>query len=292
MAERTYEKKLTLPIDDALQGKTVRWILRRYLELSAGLVKQLKETERGICLSGESVRVNRLVQAGECLVLTVTETDSPNISPVPMPLSILYEDEDVLAVNKPGGMPTHPSQNHHTDTLANGVMAYFQERAFTFRAITRLDKDTSGAVLIAKHTLSAYRLSDAMQKNLIQKEYLALVNGIPEPENGVISLPIGRREGSVILRCVSPEGKPAVTEYETVKAGEGTALVRLRPITGRTHQIRVHLSHRGNPIVGDDLYGAPQTEERVHLHCRRLTFPHPETKELITVTAPLPRDML
>ena len=274
-----------------MDGATVKAVLRGKMGLSSSIVKRLKQAENGILLNGSPVHVDKRVQIGDRLELTLFDTPSSGIEPVPIPLDILYEDEDMLAVNKPPAMPTHPSQNHHTDTLANGIMYYYRDCPFTVRVITRLDKDTSGVVLIAKHALSAQRLSDAMREKKIFKEYLAAVNGIPNPQKGTISLPLGRMPGSVILRCVTPEGKTAITEYETLWTEKELSLVRLHPLTGRTHQLRVHMSHSGTPIYGDDLYGAPQREERVRLHCSSLSLPHPATGEPLKITAPLPEDI-
>ncbi|MBR2878602.1 MAG: RluA family pseudouridine synthase, partial [Clostridia bacterium] len=162
---------------------------------------------------------------------------------------------------------------------------------FTFRAITRLVRDTSGVVLIAKNPLSAANLSDDMKSGRIKKEYAAVTCGVPNPPKGRIDAPIKRLRESVILRCVSADGKEAVTDYETISVSGGLSLVRLYPLTGRTHQLRVHLSHIGTPIYGDDLYGAPQKNESTRLHCRKITFIHPHTKSETVLEAPLPQDM-
>lgn len=285
------EKKIIVKIDKVLHGRDIKYILHNHMELSSTLVKRLKRTDNGILLNGEAVNVLRTVCAGDELVLTFYDESSDNIVPKNIPICILYEDEDIIAVNKPRSMPTHPSFNHYEDTLANGIMYYFRDKDFTFRAITRLDRDTSGVVLVAKNPLSAQILSDDMKNKKINKEYIAVVNGVPEPLYGTVSAPIKRRESSVMLRCVAPDGRDAITEYEVEKAFGGLSLVKLRPVTGRTHQLRVHMSFIGTPIYGDDLYGASQMEEETRLHCRRISFFHPMTKEKITVTAPIPDDI-
>ncbi len=283
------DKKFEILIDDTLSGKTVKELLHRN-GVSSTLIKELKESEDGIKLSGKKVFVNEKVKTGDRLLITLKDKRS-DIAPSDIPLSVLYEDEDIIAVNKPRNMPIHPSQNHHGDTLANALMHYFLGEDFTFRVITRLDKDTSGVVLLAKNPLSGAILGEAMKKGSIKKEYLALVNGRMNPEKGEINAPIGRREESVILRCVTPLGKEAITFYETLQSNGDYSLVKLSPLTGRTHQIRVHLSYMGNPIYGDDLYGAAQKNERVRLHCSEISFCHPITDEEMTIEAPMMEDM-
>lgn len=284
------DKILSLEIDPSMHGKTVKYILQNRLGLSSALITQIKKTENGIMLSGERVFVNKRVCEGDELIITIAD-DTSDIPEGNIPLDIIYEDEDIIAVNKPRNMPTHPSQNHYEDTLANGLMYYYKGNNFTFRAITRLDRDTSGVVLIAKNPLSAANLSDDMKSGRIKKEYAAVTCGVPNPPKGRIDAPIKRLRESVILRCVSADGKEAVTDYETISVSGGLSLVRLYPLTGRTHQLRVHLSHIGTPIYGDDLYGAPQENESVRLHCKKITFIHPHTKAKTVLEAPLPQDM-
>lgn len=283
------DKKFGILIDDTLSEKTVKELLHRN-GVSSSLMTELKESEDGILLNGKKVFVNEKVKTGDRLLITLKDKRS-DIAPSDIPLLVLYEDEDIIAVNKPRNMPIHPSQNHHGDTLANALMHYFLGEDFTFRVITRLDKDTSGVVLLAKNPLSGAILGEAMKKGSIKKEYLALVNGKMNPEKGEINAPIGRREESVILRCVTPLGKEAITFYETLQSNGDYSLVKLSPLTGRTHQIRVHLSYIGNPIYGDDLYGAAQKDERVRLHCSKISFCHPITGEEMTIEAPLMEDM-
>ena len=258
-------KKIVLNIDDELDGKKIKYILRNHMGMSASLVKQLKYSEDGILLNGKTVFTNHNVSKGDELVLTFRDTASENIEPKNIPLDILYEDEDIIALNKPRSMPTHPSQNHHDDTLANGVMYYFSGVDFTFRVITRLDRDTSGVVLVAKNALAAQRLGDDIKLKKIKKKYIAALSGVPISFSGRIDAPVKRVDGSAILRCVSPEGKAAVTDYEVVCEKNGISMVKLVPYTGRTHQLRVHMSSMGTPIYGDDLYGASQIEFNIAL---------------------------
>ncbi len=284
------DRRLEIPIDARYDGMTIKHILRTEYRVSAAILTRLKQEPDGILLSGKPVFVTQRVKAGEGLLVTIRDGVS-EIEPAEIPLSILYEDEDIIAVDKPRGMPTHPSHNHHGDTLANGLMGYFRGQNFVFRVITRLDKDTSGVVLVAKNPLSAAILVEEMKAGRIQKEYLAVTCGAPKPDTGEILAPIRRKEGSMVLRCIAPDGREAVTRYETISQRETLALVRLLPLTGRTHQLRVHLSSLGTPIYGDDLYGAPQTGEATRLHCKRLVFCHPVTQEEMVLQAPVPRDM-
>ncbi len=284
------EKIITLKIDATLHGRKIESVLEKNLEISTTLIRRLKRTADGITLNGKEATVIEKVSYGDELVVKISGRAQKNIIPVNFPIDVLYEDEDIIAVNKPRSMPTHPSRNHQDDTLANRVVYYLGEQS-AFHVITRLDRDTSGVVLIAKHTVSAKFLTENIKDRNISKEYIAVVNGVPNPPQETVSAPIKKREESGILRCVAPDGKEAVTKYETIKIAENLSLVKLLPITGRTHQLRVHMSYMGTPIYGDSMYGAPQTGEKTRLHCYRITFSHPMTKQIITVTAPIPKDI-
>ena len=285
------KKVIELQIDNTLDGRKIRYVLRNHMGLSVRLIRLMKYTQDGILLNGKEAKQDTQVKTEDILRLTMEDTPSENIEPIELPLHILFEDADIIALNKPRNMPTHPSQNHHGDTLANALAYYFRDMDFTFRVITRLDKDTSGIVLVAKNAMAAQKLSMAMQNGAIQKEYVAAVCGVPLPSEGTITMPIKRKEDSVIVRCAAPDGKEAVTDYYTEKTKNGVSFVRLLPRTGRTHQLRVHMQYIGTPIFGDDLYGAPQSDEKTRLHCRKLSFPHPVSGEIIRIEAPVPEDM-
>ena len=282
--------KYTAKKDDS--GKSVKQIIEREFSLSSRTLSKLKKNG-GIKVNRNIVTVRFSLSESDILTLSIDDIPSQSIERVDIPLDVLYEDEDILIVNKPLGMPTHPSQGHHTDTLANAVMYRYRDTDFTFRAITRLDGDTTGVVLIARNALSAQRLTHSLQNGDIKKEYAAVVLGVPEKSKGIIDAPIARCEDSIIKRKIDPDGKRAVTHYEVdFTRNDGLySLVKAFPITGRTHQIRLHLSHIGHPIYGDFLYGDPIDGVRAYLHCRSLTFPHPMTKEIMTVAAPLPQDI-
>lgn len=312
--------------------------IREYLKgrgYSHHILAQIKRTDGGIRLNGRPVPVNALLQSGDLLEITLIEqAPSEHIPAVPVPFSIVYEDEDLLIVNKPADTPIHPSFQNHENTLANGIAWYYAQKGlpFVYRCINRLDRDTSGLLIIAKHALCASILSKAMKEHtlrtasadtlenlpfsvsaaadLLQKEasgelisenpfqihrtYLAIAEGkIDAP--GTITAPIGRKEGSVLERCVDFEkGEPAVTHYQPVhyRKDLDLSLISLRLETGRTHQIRVHMGYLGHPLIGDYLY-YPRKDliQRQALHSWQLDFLHPITKERLNFQAPLPKDM-
>ena len=217
------------------------------------------------------------------------------IPPVRLPLDIIYEDEDIIVINKPAGMPVHPSINNYTNTLANGLAWYYQEQGkpFIFRCTNRLDRDTSGLTIIAKHMLSSNILSRMTVRHEIRREYLAIVRGSVQPAEGTISAPLSRKPGSVIERTVDfDHGERAVTHYHVVEETNGHSLVSLLLETGRTHQIRIHMKYLGFPLIGDYLYN-PDMEymQRQALHSCRLALNHPITGEKLEFRAPLPEDM-
>ncbi|MCD7883774.1 MAG: RluA family pseudouridine synthase [Lachnospiraceae bacterium] len=276
------------------------------------VLMQLKRTDGGILRNGEPVFTNRPLLPGDTLSIRIAEAaDSKSIKPVSLPLAIVYEDEDLLVVDKPSDMPVHPSMGNYENTLANAVMYYYASRGipFTFRCVTRLDRDTTGLVLIAKNMLSSAILSDMSAKRQIHREYLAVTEG-ELPENGTVDAPIARAEGSPLLRCVNFEkGERAVTHYQRLGVFTGSrklsipeasalpdvfSLASVTLGTGRTHQIRVHMNYIGHPLPGDFLYN-PDTvcplAPRQMLHSHRLSFAHPITGEMLSFESKLPQDM-
>ncbi|MBO5059604.1 MAG: RluA family pseudouridine synthase [Clostridia bacterium] len=283
-------REFTLNIEDNFDGKDIKFILKNYFQFSDKLITALKSDD-GILLNGKKEFVIKQVKKGDFLKLTLPEKRSLNILPNDIPLDILYEDEDILAVNKPADMPTHPSIGHFEGTLANAVMHYFRDIPFTFRAVTRLDRDTSGVVVIAKNAAAADRLSSQLQSGDFIKEYTAVCVGIPKATKGTIDAPIKREKKGIIRRCIHEDGKRAVSNYEVISTLGKLSLIKLTPHTGRTHQLRLHLSHIGTPIYADFLYGEDIPGERIRLHCGQVEFCHPFSGRPVKITAPLPDDM-
>lgn len=264
---------------------------------SQSLIRQLRNEEKGITIDGKTVYTTRILKPGEILSLNLVEKESSeHIVPTPMPIHIQYEDEHILVVNKDAGVPIHPSQGNFDNTLANGIACYFKEKGepFIYRAINRLDRDTTGLLILAKNPLSACILSDMVKKREIHRRYLAVACGKTPPE-GVIDAPIARVKGSTIERQVDEvHGEQARTRYKRLFYDETTdhSLVGLCLETGRTHQIRVHLKYIGHPLPGDFLYHPDYRYiSRQALHSFRLDFLHPIKKEPLSFEAPLPEDM-
>lgn len=265
------------------------------LAYSSQIITHLKRTENGILLNGVWAYVSDILHTGDTLTITLIESSpSDNIVPSNLPLHIVYEDEDLLVINKPAGMPIHPSQGNYDNTLANAVAYYYQQQnePFTYRCINRLDRDTTGLLILAKHMYSASLLSTMVQNREIHREYLAIACG-EVPENGTIEAPIGRVDGSTIERQVDEEhGDYACTHYKRIAYSNGYSLVSLKLATGRTHQIRVHMKHIGHPLPGDFLYNPDYSViKRQALHSHRLRFLHPITKKALEFVAELPNDM-
>ena len=277
-------------VDKNFHNKPVKAVLKSHFGLSEHMITLLKKDD-GIKVNDKKEFVNKILSEGDLVKITLYETGSENILPDDVALDILYEDEDILAVNKAGDMPTHPSIYHFRGTLANAVMNYYKDVPFTFRAVTRLDRDTSGVVVIAKNAIAADKLSKQLQDGTFYKEYVALCVGIPSPESGRIDAPIHREKEGIIKRCIDENGKPAVSDYQVIDKKNGFSLVRLFPKTGRTHQLRLHLSHIGTPIYADFLYGTDVENERIRLHCEKVSFTHPFSREKMEISAKIPDDM-
>ena len=288
-------RTISYDIDSHSEGLRVEQFLRRK-GYSAQNLSTIKRMPESILVNGVHYYMEQTLKAGDRLLVRIQETESSrNIPPVCAPLSVVYEDEDLIVVNKPAGMPIHPSLNNYTNSLANALAWYYQQQGkpFIFRCCNRLDRDTSGLTVVAKHLVSGNILSTMTKKKEVRREYLAVVRGHIIPESGTISAPLARKGGTIIERVVDfDRGEPAVTHYHLVREANGHSLVSLQLETGRTHQIRIHLKHLGFPLVGDYLYN-PDMEyiSRQALHSFRLSFPHPITGEVMDFTAPLPEDM-
>ena len=270
-------KTFEIIIDDNKSGLTLKDLLLRE-GYSVTLIKRVKYG--GIALNGECVTVRATVKTGDVVTVTLPDEASDGIEPMDIPLRVLYEDEYILAVDKPGGMPTHPSKGNSLPTLANAVMGMYGGN-FVFRSINRLDRDTSGIVLIAKDQKSAGRLSVDMRKGLFRKFYECIAEGITEVR-GEIDAPIERESPDSIKRTVREDGKRAVTRFERIGIDGENSRLRVELLTGRTHQIRVHMAYIGHPLVGDFLYGN-RNEKGYFLRCVSLSFPHPITGEIIEI---------
>lgn len=262
---------------------------------SRSVIVHLKKTENSLMSDGRWLYVRDMLYPGDELTVNLIETESSKkIPPVPMDLDIVYEDEDILVINKPSNTPIHPSLHNYENTLANGVADYFKKQgiSYVFRCMNRLDRDTTGLTILAKHMLSASILSRDIVNRQVHRTYLAIVDGTLTG-SGTIDAPIGREEGSLITRCIDYEhGERAITHYKSLASRDGLTLVSLELETGRTHQIRVHMKHLGYPLIGDYLYHPDTTRiDRQALHSYRLEFIHPITKKAMELTAPLPCDM-
>lgn len=279
-------------------GRTVEELLRS-LGYSKSLINRIKLTDNGLLIHGEKVYTTHHMQPGERLEVTLPqEPSSKHIVPTPMSLSILYEDEDLMVINKAANVPIHPSQGNFSNSLANGLAWYFEQKqqTFVFRAINRLDRDTTGLLIVAKNALSSCILSDMVKKRQIHRTYLAAVNGnLSDQPEGTIDVPIARLPGSTIARIPDPvHGESAVTHYRLLsyQSGTDTSLLEIRLETGRTHQIRVHMKYIGHPLYGDFLYNPDyRFLNRQSLHSWKLSFLHPVTRDPMEFTADIPEDM-
>lgn len=251
--------------------------------VSRRMLNSLKHTESGLTRNGAPVRSIDTVNPGDTIVLSPRDENrlEPNFS---LSVPVVFENGSVIVFDKPCGMPVHPSANHHDDTLGNYFAVLCPD--ITFRPLNRLDKDTTGLCAVAKNELSA----KILQKS-IEKTYFAAVHGIID-ESGTVDAPIGRADGSIILRCVRDDGRPSVTHYTRLTRNAGYSLAKVLPETGRTHQIRVHFSYIGHPLAGDDLYGGSRADiGRQALHCGKISFTDPQSGDVITVNSDIPEDI-
>ena len=285
---------LRIRIDESRAGAAVKRVLREDWGVSAALLARLKRTPGAILLAGQEAPVTAVVRCGD--VLSVDLTDAPPerpVPPAPIPLRIVYEDEWLLVLDKPPYLPSLPS------SLAPGEASVASALAFRFgptaccHVVNRLDRGTSGLMAAAKCGYLHERLRSALHTGDFVREYRGVAMGLLSPPCGEIDLPIARAEGSLIRRCVSAAGAEARTRYETLAATERFSLLRLLPLTGRTHQLRVHLAAAGHPLAGDFLYGTEDLSliGRPALHSAMLFLTHPVTGEALRLTSPLPPDL-
>ncbi len=287
------QKTLKLTVSKDSSGITIE----RYLErngVSGKMMVSLKKNPENVLLNGSPSKLNTVLTEDDVVEVTIVEKkDETSILPWEEELDIVYEDNEIIVINKPAGMPVHPSRRHPDTTLANALV-YRYGKDNSFHCITRLDKDTSGLVLVARNRYAAAQLSESMKKHEIRKQYLAIVAG-KIAQSGTVVAPIFR-PGASVKRCVDFEhGSDSITEYDPLEyfGRNNVTLLRVKPVTGRTHQIRVHMAFIGHPLCGDQLYNpSPGIMKRQALHACRLSFPHPLTKKPLEFEAELPCDML
>ena len=283
--------KYTIKETDTYQN--VKEVLKAYFGISERLLLKLKNTQN-ILLNGTSTYVSKEVVSGDIIeVLIDFVEDNSNIVPIKMNLNIIYEDDSYLVLNKEPNMAIHPSMLHYDTSLSNGVKYYFDSINLKkkIRPVNRLDKDTSGLVIFAKNEYIQECLVSQMKTKNMKKTYLAVCEGLFTEKSGTINAPIARKPGSIIERYVDSSGDIAITHYEVLDEIDNVSIVKCVLETGRTHQIRVHLSHLGHPILGDTLYGNKNTNvPRQLLHAYKLDFIHPISKENVSYTAPIPED--
>lgn len=285
---------LSYQIDKDEHYDNVLHVLKEQFLLSDRLITKLKKANK-IYLNDLQTYTKKSVTMGDTVsVLIDFEEDNSNIVASNIPLNIIYEDDYLLVLNKPANIAIHPSILHFDNSLSNGVKFYFDKLGLKkkIRIVNRLDRNTSGIVVFAKNEYIQECLIKQMKTKELKKEYLAIAKGILESKSGTLNFPIARKEGSIIERTVSSDGDSAITHYDVVKEFNNLSLVHIVLETGRTHQIRVHFSHIGHPILGDTLYGSPsKLINRQALHSYKLTFIHPVTKKVLSLEAPLPNDI-
>ena len=273
-------------------GKRVGTVLTTRLQVSHGLLSRLKRRENGICVNGQRVYVTYVLRAGDEVTVDVGDTEPPRLlDPVRMDLSIPYEDEDLLVLDKPANVPVHPTRDPEERSLEQGLLGYLPEGVYP-HFVSRLDKGTTGLMLVAKSGYIHELMKRRLHTDDYHREYLAVADGSVIPATGTVDAPIGLDDGSSYRHCVRPDGAKSFTAYETLSIANGRTLLRLLPQTGRTHQLRVHMAYMGYPLTGDWLYGTrSDTIDRPALHSHYLAFIHPLTGERIECHSPLPPDI-
>lgn len=289
------ENKLVFKIEKEQEGKKLREYLKHEKNLSSRLIKGAAIGKR-ITVNGNIVKLNYVIKENDEVVFDLVKEESQNIQPEKMDIEVVYEDSDLIVINKQPGIVVHPTKSYPTGTLANGLLYYFKEKGESciVRLVSRLDMDTSGLIIIAKNQFSHMALAREMSRNSFEKSYLAVVHGTLEKKEGTINLPIYRIGEDSIKRIVDERGQESITHFKVLESFKKGDLVRLTLETGRTHQIRVHLTHLGHPLYGDSLYGTEDDKdyiERQALHAYRLKFPQPRTGQIIELEIELPQDM-
>ena len=273
---------------------SLRQVLKTQFRLSSRLILKLKKNN-SILLNNDITYLDKKLSNNDIITVSLDfDEDNSNIIATNIPLDILYEDDCYLIINKPAGIPVHPSLEHYTDSLSNGVKYYFNQIGLNkkIRPVNRLDKNTSGLIVFAKNEYIQECLIQEMNSKNFKKEYIAFCSGIFDNKSGTITAPIARKESSIIERCVSEDGDSAITHYKILAEKNDYSELLVNIETGRTHQIRVHMAYIKHPILGDTLYGFPSyLIDRQALHAYTISFIHPIKKELVTYKAPLPQDI-
>lgn len=291
------KKTVRKAVPAAFDGIKAGIFIKTEMEASSALIKRLKKSEYGIKINGKRAYTNEILHTGDEVEINFEdESPSENIIPTKGDIDIIYEDCDLLIINKAAGVPVHPSKGHAADSLANFVAYYFDKKGekSVFRCVTRLDRGTSGVCVIAKNSRAQDILRKEMQNGQTGKKYLAVSVGIFDKKSGIIDRNIRRIPGIATIKreVCDGDGKRAVTEYRILKEQNGLSLAEVILHTGRTHQIRVHFAAEGHPLYGDWLYGEENEKiGRPALHCAEITLFHPDTKEKLCFSAPLPEDM-
>ena len=283
----------TIPAEE--DGSTVRHILKAKLHFSSHAISRLTRVENGILVNGQHARTTCILHTGDVLQVETGDHRPPKVEVIPgdWPLPIVWEDGHLLVVDKPAGMTAHASNFLPDTPTVAGALAWSRGTDFVFHSVNRLDKGTTGLMVVAKSGYVHDLLRRSLHTSRFLREYRAVCVGCPEPSQGTIDAPIGRDETSTIARMVRPDGQSAVSHYEVLSSQNGLSLVKLLPETGRTHQLRVHMASIGHPLAGDWLYGTedPALIPRPALHSYALTLTHPVTGEILHLTAPVPEDM-
>lgn len=277
------------------EPQKVDTLLRQVLNCSSAVIRAAKQYPDGLLLDGVHATTAQTAQPGQVLSILVANREDGDLIASEGPVNIVYEDDDILVVNKAARVAVHPGPGHRDDTLGNFLTDYYKKRGipFVYRPAHRLDRNTSGLMVVARHAHAQELLKGQLHTGNFRRVYLAVCRGVPEREEGVIDQPIGRADGSVLKREVRPDGARALTRYRVISVCGDRSLVRLELETGRTHQIRVHMAWLGHPLVGDFLYGEEDKSliGRTALHSWRMGLIQPLTGEKLELTAPVPEDM-
>lgn len=289
-------RRLDWVVPPECEGTRVDTLLKKHMLLSGTVVRRIKWLEDGILVNGVRVNTRYVPKVGQTISVRLSDPERlSGVVAAPGPLDIVYEDQDLIVLNKPAGLSVHPGPGHYSDTLGNFLVYYYEtsQQEADFHPVHRLDRGTSGLLVAAKHPYAQELLKEQLHSPNFRRVYLAVCEGRPEPAEGVVDAPLGPVEGSLMAQQVRPDGKPARTHYEVLETDGIRSLLRLELETGRTHQIRVHMAHLGHPLTGDFLYGTEDHAliSRAALHSHQLTFRHPLTHEELTFQQPLPEDM-